>query len=246
MNKMLVFDYDGVIKKSDSNLTRENIKLINSMKSKNHTLMLSTGRLYKSLIKEKEMYDFEFDYYSCGNGNLLFDSEMKKCIWKNNTDNYKMSQLLIKYIKYIDNVKFLNEFGIYEENNYFEANLHLKCSLSEKHIMTYEIVNGNELDYTSEPSDKLEMHIFKRSNKTKTIEILQKIENIENDNIFVVGDGLNDIEMICKYDGYYIGEIDKKYINTCNNLEDFLDSVCENVEVKRKIYEYNKKSKHII
>lgn len=76
------------------------------------------------------------------------------------------------------------------------------------------------------PTKKIEV-ISKYTDKGKAIEKILKIEDIPNSNIFTIGDGANDVEMILKYDGYGMKKSEEIIYSTTNKLVDSVASLIE-------------------
>lgn len=67
--------------------------------------------------------------------------------------------------------------------------------------------------------------INKNCDKLNTIDIIKEIENIDDDKIYVIGDDINDIQMIIKYHGFSlvtakqnVKDVSAKIYNELNEL----------------------------
>lgn len=78
MNALIVSDYDGTLKK-DENIEKlkKNLKILRSFLTDDLNIMVSTGRLYKSIRSEADKFEIPFNYMSCANGNILFDENFQ-------------------------------------------------------------------------------------------------------------------------------------------------------------------------
>ena len=68
-----------------------------------------------------------------------------------------------------------------------------------------------------------------KTDKGKAIEKILKIENISDTDVYPIGDGANDVEMILKYNGYGMKnseEIIYKITNKlCNNVAELIEKL---------------------
>lgn len=204
-NSLIVSDYDGTIKKSD-NLKEmiESLYLLRLLLEHKVGFMISTGRLYESMAKEIRDLNIPFNYLSCANGNILFD-EYFHPLWKEYV-NPKIIQELKPYYNHILSIDSHNEFGMDALNGIVEYVIYLK---EDKHVRN-EIVNlllsSDTFDYCTDGESKYILHIFNLSSKVKTIEVIRNKLNMPISDIYTIGDGPNDLEMIKKYNGFIVGD----------------------------------------
>lgn len=201
---LIVSDYDGTIKTTDNiNEMIESLKVLRMLIEQNMGFMISTGRLFMSIEKEIKFFEIPFNFLSCANGNILFD-EYFNTIWKSQVSS-KIIQELKPYYKNILAIDSLDEYGASTSSHIVEYVIHL---VEEKPIRR-EIVNlllsSDMFDYCTDGENKFIIHIFGLSNKIKTIEMLRKKLNISAADVYAIGDGPNDLDMIKKYNGYIIG-----------------------------------------
>lgn len=64
--------------------------------------------------------------------------------------------------------------------------------------------------------------VSSKASKSLMIEKILVREEIKKDNVFTIGDGVNDIDMIRKYNGYRV-------INSCKELDSITNRVIDNV-----------------
>ena len=101
-----------------------------------------------------------------------------------------------------------------------EANCYL-INYDNKTVIVDPCVNVNTLKkydvkgYVSTHGIKI---INKNISKVSGIEYVKNIIDIADDNIYTIGDRINDFEMINKYNGYLIG-------NQVNSFKEFLEKI---------------------
>lgn len=206
--KLVVSDFDLTF--FDSNYD-ENIALINSFVEKGNIFVIATGRSFELLQKDILNKNINFEYLICSDGSVILDKKynvLKKVVVDFNTINE-----IIEKIQKDNNLKFLNIDKIKDEM-----------------IAVYAVFNSMEYSqkilkdilYKYDVKGYLSTHGIKIINKNVSkvigIEYIKKILNIEDTNIYVVGDQVNDLEMINKYKGYLIGK-------NISNFKEFMKKI---------------------
>ena len=216
MSALIVSDYDGTLKK-DENVEelKKNLKILKSFLDDNINIMVSTGRLYKSIRLEADKFEIPFNYMSCANGNILFDENFQ-IIFKTNIDS-KIINDLQPYYNQILGIEPLDEYGIITPNNPTEYLIHLVEEQEIRRQIVKLLLSSPDVDYCTDGSNKYAIHIFTLSNKTKTIEIVKDKLKLSQSEIYTIGDGTNDLDMIKKYNGLIVGNL----FDEDKNMSDF-------------------------
>ena len=87
-----------------------------------------------------------------------------------------------------------------------------------------------EYDFLEYIHDEITFFCLKNKNinKSSTIKYLEEILNINHNDIYVFGDNENDYSMLSSFNGYYIGNVDKKIKDVCikgySNVYNFLEN----------------------
>lgn len=230
MTNLIVSDYDGTIKiANESESLRKNVELLKMMSSYQNKVMISTGRLYKSMLQEILNNNIPFDYISCANGNLLFDEKLQ-VIYKTEVDAKIVKQLKPFYNKIIE-IDSLDEFGMSTSKAPVEYLIHIVEDLKVRKQIVNKILASSEFDYCTDEKSKFSIHIFNQSDKIQTLKIVKELLKLSNEMIFTIGDGVNDMGMIIKYNGYLIG-------NNIQNLSE-IDNVHRSESFENCIEEIN-------
>lgn len=194
--KLLASDYDKTLK-CGFLILKLNIKRLNKFIQDGNIFLLNTGRPYDSIIKEIIKYKIPYHYLSCNDGNILFNAK-NEVIYSSNLDNIiekelkklqKINKFQINTIKFLENI-LEYEIVISKLNELFLLNLD---KIMLKYNMCYKVFK--EKDY----------HIYIYSNmvsKSKPIEFVKEIHDIHKNNIYTIGDNINDLEMLRDYYGY--------------------------------------------
>lgn len=216
MNTLIVSDYDGTLKK-DENVEelKKNLKVLKSFLTNDINIMISTGRLYKSMRAEVDNFEIPFNYMSCANGNVLFDEKFQ-ILFKTDI-NSKIINNLRPYYNQILEIEPLDEYGIITSSNLTEYLIHLVEEQKVRRQIINLLLASSDVDYCTDGSNKYAIHIFTLSNKTKTIEIVKDKLKLSPSEIYTIGDGINDLDMIKEYNGLIIGNL----FNEDKNLSAF-------------------------
>lgn len=200
MNKMLVSDYDQTLN-FDSLTFYFNLKKIREFRNNHNIFTLSTGRCFKSIMMEVRKYDIPYDYLSCSNGAILYNSD---------------NQLL--YASYIDSnvITYLDEISknteLIKKIGYEQPYGHLNIDdVTDCLINTTSLSNMKQLSNALKTDfSNLDISNFFRTiyisnainNKSLTIEKIKQMEQLDDSDIFTIGDYDNDASMIKDYNGF--------------------------------------------
>lgn len=193
--KLLVTDYDNTLELhydyTDNNaILKRNLIALNKF-MQNNIVCIATGRHFNAIYETLLENNIKFNYLCSNNGaelynknyNLLFclpiakyDIEvLKKLGEKVIFRNAYNSKLIPSANLYFDNLEEYNKTKEYLQSN-------LKHSFVEYKYPKIKVIN-------------------KKCNKLNVIEIINTLEEISEENIYTIGDDVNDIEMILKYNG---------------------------------------------
>ena len=199
MTKMLVSDYDQTLNFDDITFWF-NLKKIRQFRENKNIFTLSTGRCYKSIMSEVKKHDIPYDYLSCSDGAVLYDSH---------------NQLL--FASYIDQdiIKYLEKISVDSqlirkiEKEW--AHGQMTDEAIECFINTTSLANMRQIrEYLKTNFPSIDVTNFFRTiyisnsvnNKSLTIEKIKEIEKLADRDIFTIGDYNNDASMIKDYNGF--------------------------------------------
>lgn len=240
---LLVCDYDNTLNPHYDDLYNEgkiddkfntaansfesNIKTINRYIETGNLLLISTGRHYEGIVEELESNNIHYTYLSCNNGtelydpsgNILYCNQMDKndIIFIRQLESEFNGKINIKFrsVKDGDGEKYVSvSIKIYDE----------KIFESVRKILEENI--HNSACYFGYPKIRIEN---KNVNKIDTIEIVKNLNDINEYNIYTIGDDINDLYMVSRYKGYTlkwgINEIKKRAISKYDSVSKFVDDV---------------------
>lgn len=226
---ILFSDYDGTIKPFEDNASlykrhvfNKNIKAIENFMKNGNKFVITTARNTSSISREVSKYNICFDYLTSYNGRVILDKDGKlihsDCI----------SVELFKEIREILEKVNINNVKLYGPLDYVDL----------EHIVIFKINGIDRIAISllkklleNYPDIKLKVnfdndtiYISKNINKSHGIETLLNIEsiNVGKNNVYTVGDGFNDIDMLTHYNGYKMSnshpDVDYSIENSTNTL----------------------------
>ena len=194
--KLLVTDYDNTLElhydfTDNISILKRNINSINKF-MKNNLVCIATGRHFDAIYKTLIENNIKFNYLCANNGAELYDGSynLLYCLPIEEQDleilmklgdkvffrNPCNSKLISSANLYFDNLKDFEQIKEYLYNNLTE-------SFVEYKYPKIKVINEN-------------------CNKLDIIKIIQHLEKIDDKSIYTIGDDVNDIKMIQRYNGY--------------------------------------------
>lgn len=211
---LLVSDFDGTF--FDDNYEK-NIQFIKECK--NLDFIIATGR---NILSLKNDLKIKCKYYICNDGGYIMDNNYN-VIYKNNISDItvKIIQSRIKELGYTE----------YYFDNIEKVNNDIIGNINKISIRIKDNNTNNDIDYLLGDLSDVYAYISTNwiniininSKKSKAIDYLLRFNNY--DNIYVVGNEINDIDMLKKYNGYLISDNEKNDFKTINNFLDLKQKI---------------------
>lgn len=241
---ILFSDYDGTFANKPENI-KINCDKIRDYMSMGNIFVLSSGRSFNSLIQKTEEYKIPYDYLACCDGSYLFDKN----------DNLLMSHKMSHDA--VSQVYDLRDLAICDRVDYTYEKDYSIVYDSDKDIASISIVLDNldrtdafvekflqlkkehpEYDYVVYGFNNISYYMIKAKgiSKSSPIEFLKEKLDIPKSEIFTVGDGLNDLEMIRDYNGFMIGnekELEDIALGKYDSVYGLVDDIIKK-KVKRR------------
>lgn len=199
--KLLVSDYDGTFNE-DNRLSKinKNIDAIKRFMDNGNIFAFATGRNYESIKKEITKYHIPYNYLICSNGSTVFDHK----------DNILFQNTLLidavrKTLKYLDHFGFIKSVELQDAygrvTNDFNNVCEIICTLKFKNALDARMVR-EEIAFLDSFSF-MNVIIFKEElDKSDGIYVVSRIEGINKDNIYTIGDASNDKGMLEEFNGF--------------------------------------------
>lgn len=225
--KLLVTDYDNTLElhydfTDNATILKRNIIALNNF-MKNNIVCIATGRHFDAIYKTLTENNIKFNYLCANNGAELYDK------------NYKLlfclpleKQDLKILMKLKEKIFFRNPFN---SNLISSANLYIDNLSEYNNLRKYLNVNlKNSFVEYKFPKIKI---VNSKCNKLNVIDFIKKQEKIKDKNIYTIGDDINDMEMILKYNGYSLVTSNDEVKKIANKLYEELNQLIHYIDTKR-------------
>ncbi len=226
MKKILISDYDGTFYQNYIDI-KKNIDKVNEFRTLDNLFVLATGRSYVDLKQKIDKYEIPYDYLILNHGALLLSKDLE--IIKVFTLDKELVDSILEYVsdnKDICDVILISTFdkNVTDTSNIVKIMLKL-CSydkaLKVKNYIDDRYTNIRGYLVRDEEHYLVEIVSSEASKSLMIDKILDK-EKIIKKNVYTIGDGINDIDMIRDYNGYRVR-------NSCKELVSVTDRVIDNV-----------------
>lgn len=202
--KILVSDYDQTFYLNDEDIEK-NKKAVNIFRNEGNIFVIATGRSYFDFYNIVNLYNFKYDYVIINHGATILDKDnniFANFYIKNEIINSIKEDLqLEKSVKWYCCSK-LQSIANFEHKDLTKINV--RYNSKEEAMLFNKIINSKYSNYINSyyvPTNSIEI-ISNKTNKSKAIDLLLKELDILNKNIYAIGDGYSDIEMIKDFNGY--------------------------------------------
>lgn len=234
---LFVTDYDDTLYQNDDGI-KENIKNLKKLQKKKFLIVISTGRSYPSIKLQVDKYQIPYDYLSCADGSIIYDTKgqiiYKSCI---NDDIIEILQSFYEKLPY-EEIQFSYPEGYLNTlkgtqdllgiNICLSSNNYNKKIVKEFMKLKKKYPNYNYLAYQHINFSYLCIKPINIS-KSFAISILKDKFKIKKEDIYVIGDSSNDIEMIKDFNGVRMTnsypEIIKLTNKSYNTVSDYINEI---------------------
>ncbi|MBE6140977.1 MAG: HAD family phosphatase [Firmicutes bacterium] len=221
--KLLVTDYDNTLElhydfTDNKNILKRNIFALNKF-MKNNIVCIATGRHFNAIHETILENNIKFNYLCANNGAELYNKNYNLlfCLPIEKYDLQVLKKIGEKVIfRNAYNSKLIPSANLYinDLNEYNEIRKYLKSNLKHSFV---------EYKY---PKIKV---INKKCNKLNVIDIIRTLEEIKEENIYAIGDDINDIEMILKYNGYSLTTAKEEVKKIASKIYDELNQLISDI-----------------
>jgi len=201
--KMLVSDYDRTFYLNDADMAR-NAEGIRAFRNAGNIFVIATGRSLPDFKRKFAQYPFAYDYVILNHGATIVDGN----------DNILYNTTIVDGIapeiqKILELGKAERTFCCTDRRNdlsFSDKNLtkiYVKYDSKKSVWQALERVRGQFGEFVNAypVSERLLEIVPSSADKASAVDILSKKLQIDNKNIYTIGDGYTDIEMIRLYNG---------------------------------------------
>ncbi|MFG6318508.1 MAG: HAD family hydrolase [Clostridia bacterium] len=204
MKKIIVSDYDQTFYINDDDI-EINKKNIQNFREAGNLFIIATGRSYMDFKKKANAYNLEYDYLIINHGATILDGN------DNIIFNVSIDNSIIDNIKEDMNLeKTMSHFccSLFESRVEFEykdlTKIEARYSNKEDAWERNEYINNKYGEYVNSyflTSNSIEI-ISNKTSKSHAITVLLEKLHIAKENVYTIGDGYSDMEMIRDFNGY--------------------------------------------
>ena len=232
LKKLLVSDYDGTFYINDLDI-KKTIDNINNFRKLNNLFVIATGRSYIDLKEKIDRYKIPYDYLILNHGALLLSKELT--IIKSFSLDEEQVKSIINYAnkKDVSDIILIDNFRKNVNTTSYIVKIMLKLyNFDEaKEIKSY--IDSNYINIKSyficEDNHYLVEVVSIKASKSTMIKEIIKIEGIETTNTYTIGDGVNDIDMVKKYNGYRVKNSCEELASVTNNCVDNINELVDEI-----------------
>ena len=226
--KILGSDFDNTIYfLEDSEKTNKNVESIKKYVSKGNIFTIITGRTYSEIKSDLNKIDIPYTYLICGDGALIFDST-DYCL-----SSTKISKELVEQV-----TLYMQERGYkpYLEDGY---NITTNPDDCIKVTSLYATNKEDGIKLSNEINKKFNLYAYASrnhvnvnnpiNNKKEAILRLIEIANFNKNDIHVIGDDINDYEMLEYFNGVIINKhnpiLDNLNLPSYETISDYIEEI---------------------
>lgn len=229
--KVLFSDFDNTIFfLNDENTTKKNVESIKDFINQGNMFCLITGRTYTDIKNELIKLDLPYTYLICGDGALIFDN-LDYCLQRTTLDRGVAART----------VEILKENGYdpYLEDGYnITTNLDDCIKVSANYIKdkndaerVVELINDELMVYAY--ASRVHINVNNPiNNKRDAIKNIIKLTNIPTKDIYVIGDSINDYEMLEAYNSAVVKKhntsLDRLRLKEYETVSDYIKELSKN------------------
>jgi Cof subfamily protein (haloacid dehalogenase superfamily) len=226
--QILASDYDGTLRKNGV-VDPHDLEAIAKFRQSGHLFGIVTGRSYNMLINELNYYGIAVDFLICNNGSVIFDTS-GNAIYQVSID-YQLGLDLIAWLEKEETALFgvTGDKSYYAQvnpgfirqhstNGIIQSIVSTKEEVLKSKVITAFFTRKNNLELTIDLGKRIEDAfgpVFGLHQNRGTIDIgplgiskstaISALQDIyPQAHISVIGDDLNDVEMVRDFDGYGI------------------------------------------
>lgn len=206
--KILVSDYDKTFYLNDEDIEKNKIA-INEFRKKGNIFIIATGRSHFDFYNKLDLYKFDYDYVIINHGATILDKN------DNILANFPIKNEIIPEIKKdLKLEKSIKGFCCSELESRVDFNhkdltkINVGYNSKDEAISINGKINNKYSKFINSYSiaeTSLEI-ISNETNKSKAIDLLLNRLNIKRQNVYTIGDGYSDIEMVKNFNGYAMQE----------------------------------------
>ena len=230
--KILVSDFDDSFYTKDYSI-EEAVKKIKEFRNKGNKFILATGRSVTNLLKELSNYDpYIYDYLLCNDGSIIYDSNLSE-LFRDDLihENRHGIVMMLNASDAISKVTIDNGYDFLENPD--SEGVRLVGTIEDsKRKEANELLNDvldKYKDYTGYLSRHSMIILNNYMDKGYALNKLCELKDFNKDDIYTLGDEINDYQLVKDFKGYTVvganKALDKVKNGTVNNIGELIDLI---------------------
>ena len=230
MKNILVSDYDETFYKSEDDI-KKNIAALNKYRNADNIFVIATGRGYEYFKSQIKNHPFLYDFLILNHGATILNNN-NEIIYSSTIDTTIVDDL-INDLKVNESKThfFCNGLKNYKEKTKNIAKINIVYNSIEETIGINKKICREYSDYISSyinRSYSLEI-VSKGISKKSAVKYILDNYNLLKSNIYVIGDGYSDIEMIKEFHGFAIkdaiNDVKDIAVKEYNSVRDLVEDI---------------------
>ena len=221
---LLVSDFDGTF--FDNNYI-DNIEKVNKFVDAGNIFVIATGRSINNLKQDINDYNIKYSYLICSDGASIYDSKHNN-LYTCNIDKELINPICNK-LENDENITIT----LLENDNFVSSTI--ANSIAGKFIdkrLAFKLLENLKKEYPQVYAYLSENYINIRNNKVSkanAIDILIEKKNFKFEDVYVVGDSVNDLEMLNRFNSFSFFHVDENVKKVSKKLVKNFNEVIDNL-----------------
>ena len=191
--KIIASDFDKTLFVDDEKIVIDNVESINNFIKQGNIFILVTGRLYSDIKTLLNKYNIKYNYLICEDGTKIFNN----------------LEILKKY-----NLEYYLDDGYNITNNEDDC-IKINVKITDRNLFEEVLKEIKEnVDVYAYLSKSFLNITDSATSKAIGLNYLIANENLNKEDLYVIGDDVNDIEMIEEFNGYVMKDHSPELDNT--------------------------------
>ena len=206
--KILVSDYDQTFYLNDEDVEKNKIA-VKEFRNKGNIFVFATGRSFFDFHNKAKLYNLEYDYVIMNHGatildkdnNIFYNFSIKNEIIDNLKNDLQLEKTIdgfccSKLESRVDfSYKDLTKINVKYNSKELAKNINDEINNKYSQFVNSYWISGSSLEIISS-----------ETNKSKAIKLLLEKLNISSNNIYTIGDGYSDIQMVKDFNGFAMAD----------------------------------------
>ena len=198
MKKILVSDYDQTFYLNDEDIEKNKLA-ISKFREKENIFVIATGRSYLDFHNKVDLYKIDYDYVIINHGATILDKDNN--VFANFSIKNEIIPSIKKNLKLEKSVKGFccSKLESRVDFNYRDlTKINVRYNTKDEAMNINKDINDKYSEFVNSyyvTENSIEI-ISNEINKSKAINLLLSRLNVFKENVYTIGDGYSDIEMI--------------------------------------------------